>query len=1158
MSAPLRHRYLAELLGSWPFAPTPSFASPQLIPTAIEPSATIIGMRREPVGSFAVGGMNWYLWRDVASVPTQVQIQFSPGNKTLAQVISEINATVGISPSTIAFNDNGFLRLSSPTTGEDSYLRLESIAASENVFFQLGLFAETISRGGEPVQAHSIDPTREVASPGQMFLGQGEPFDTQAMNRLALVLSTNVDRSAGLLDQRIVGIKKREAFAGAGAASIRLNNVNPAEGVYTGAVATPDEDELLDTLVVLDEDGNEFTQEYRYQLVGGLTDLTFTINADSGETIVTSATATFATTDVAEDVYIAVSNFAVAVSLNNVPLKITRRISATQAVVMPLDPATGLSVSITESNRSGARFRIYNVRAEIDGLYSDAGLTTRVEQVNVTAANSTGTVDRVERNNRVVVDDAGVDFTVAVRPGHEAVWSGSSSDDPWSNDGTYRVLSVIDPQTLELVDGNFGPVIFNPNAGGGYGSLTVRSDGEFFPRPYARFAQPSLVNLQAGRGAIPQTGNNFQVVYLVGRTLRGALESDPTALTSSPRFDQETIGKVAAAIMRMAGPSVASFDEIIHGDFNINLEKLDFRMDHEHDEQIGRHTTIRPDIINMFPDVAGATIRVRAASGETSGTKIIGYNSAGVGVWAFDASGRVVIGGGTLGAYDYTPDFDLSFERTNVARIGPRSELTAGSGDLYLTGNNLVADPSSFSAGSGRLRLRQSRNGVFAEEPEAVLQIAVTPTDTGLVRLDVYEDGTGDSRSLAYWDLLTGRMGLGMPQGSGVAAALPATDLHIRARSISDLELFRLEGVSDSQPTVAMSFKPMRDQDLFAFMEVDLDSGDWFWNFVMTATMESQSTSQAMMRFLSDAAGLGSGNEVMRLGNLSDGLVEVGRSFGTSDALATIPRYSSLMTAARPHVALRARGASLTEPGFSLSRQGDTFGLIYGAYLDPTNLMYRYDVGGAAGTARAYRLAVDTSAELMAFQYARSNVTAAPFASSAWDTEWGYLRSFDASTPGLFFMRNGVIGIQETGQGVNPAYTDLVVPNTLYANLMPKAALLFTMTGPGTLLGAVVLSAINFGPNIELVSWDIAARGSIRVDFATDMADTNYGVTIHIQGASGYRFDNNEAIEFRATLKSVDHFFIYAVSGNPPIGVPDLGLVTAVTMFVEVFGTQVS
>src|SRR5919106_215839 len=102
MTAPLRYHDLAELVGSWPFAPGPSLVNPQRVPSSIMPRATILGARRQPAGGYPVGTMNFFLWRDVAGVPTQVQVQFTAGNKTLAQVISEINATVGITPDVIA------------------------------------------------------------------------------------------------------------------------------------------------------------------------------------------------------------------------------------------------------------------------------------------------------------------------------------------------------------------------------------------------------------------------------------------------------------------------------------------------------------------------------------------------------------------------------------------------------------------------------------------------------------------------------------------------------------------------------------------------------------------------------------------------------------------------------------------------------------------------------------------------------------------------------------------------------------------------------------------------------------------------------------------------------------------------------------------------
>lgn len=1155
MSAPLRHRTLAELVGSWPFAPVPSLSAPQLVPSSIEPRATILGVRRDVVGGWAVGGKNFYLWRSVAGVPTQVQIVFSPGNKTLAQVISAINGTVGISPDVMATNDNGFLRITDPALGENSYLRLESIAGSEDVFFGLGLFAETLARGGDPTQAQHGDPTRAVASPGQLAFGVGDPFDAQSLNRMAYALSANIDRAVGLLDERSVAVKVRETFAGSGATNVRLNTSNLTEGVFLGLVATPTTAQLLDVLVVLDANGNEFTREYQEVLNGGLTDLTFTIDATSGETRCASASAPFSSTDVVNNVHVLVTNFAVAVALNNVPLKIIRYVSTSLVVVMPLTPSTGAPVSIIEANRSGSRIKLHNVRAEIDGLYTDAGLTTRAEQVSVAVADGTGPVTGIQLNNRVVSDDPAVDFTTATLPGNLVVWSGASSTDPWTNNGTYRVRRVLDAQTLELCGADYGPIYLNPNASLGFGSIAVQTDGEFYPAPYARFAQPSGGNLSAGRGAVPQTGDTFQVVYMVGRSARAALEANPAAFAVTPRFDQEAAASVKRALMQLAGPSVTSFDELLHGDYDLSLEKLDYRMDKEHYESNGRHSTIRPDVVDMYPDVSGTTVRVRTSAADDAGAvvnKVEFVDSVGNVRWLVTQKGRMVMNGAAPVSYTTygTPAIDLQGGNgiASVIRLG-------GALPTFLASTNTsIAGAGAALSGSAKYAWRWD-NGV--DHRTDYLMSLAREIGYNAVKMSVLDDGTGASVvNQQVWHS-SGAVGfnLGVSDPNDAGPGVPVTNVHVRARNTGDVELLRLEGFDGTHETVALSFKPRLDQPIFSFIENDLDSGDWFMNFVLTEDMTVASSAVTAFRFIVEAAGIGAGKEVARMGNLVDGLVDVGTSFNANNAEAVLPRYAAALLATRPNQPVRFRGAGTAIPGYGVSVVGAGLAShLIGAYLDE-NSEYNYDIAGAGGTFWALRELFDTGGHRWALQYAPSNVVTAPFAEGAWTNAMRHSISSGPTNAGLLEILNGALQFVTVGSGSNLASSSIPLPNAIYAKSMKKVWAVFTMTGDGANItftntdgfGGLGLAWANGSPTRIQLFWgnNFTAPG------------TTVGVAISVM-SGGTRSDTGVRLKFVAGTPAADHVDITAESGDPPAAVANLALVTATRLVVEVYGTQAS
>ena len=1138
-------------------SPTPSFSAPQVVPGALEPRATILGTRQEPVAGYAVGGFAFVLWRDVAGVPTAINVTLTAGNKTLVEVITEINATVGITPDVMASEDNGYLRLTSPTVGGASYLRLQSVAGSEDFFYQMGLFSETVARGGDPRQAQHIDPYRETAQPGQMALAVGEAFTSNAVNRSLHALGQNIDRAYGLLDLKTVGVKTRETFAGSGATNVRLNTSSPTEPVFVGISATPSTEALEDTIVVLDTNGDEFTQEYVETLDGGLSDLAFTADPNTGETICSSATANFVSTDVYENVYVLVTNFSTT-SLNNVPLKVIRYIDANTVAVQSIVPSTGLRLTTVESGRSGSRIRIHNLKAAVDGLYSDAGLTTRVEGVNVARTTATGVVDRVERNNRIVVQDPSVDFTVDCVAGDIVTWSGASSSDPWSNNGLYRVGNVVDAQTLELASSDFGPVYLNPNAGGGFGTIAVTSDGAFTPQPYARFAQPTAPNIAAGIGAVPQTGDTFQMVYMVGRSLRAALEANPVALTSSPRFDQDATADVKRALMRLGGPSLTDFNEVLHGNYVQSIESLDYRMDREHYES-GRHWFIRPDYIDMFPGVTGRTVAVRAAGGD-AGTvaKFELLSSGGASLLRMLADGSLVVGQGAR--YAGTAVFEVSTS-------GYQERAFRAAGTNYETVStdfvNTLTNPEQGTLPSAQ-KIWEWDDGVVSDPVQfawALMYGTATPYSAGSpyvgLKLNVNNDGAGNRLDNVWVIEPSGAMGFNM--GANGALSRPAVPYHFRARTTSDLELLRLEGASDLQQTVALSFKPLLNSNIFGFMEMDVDAATWFMNFALTSDAAAASAGAEAFRFITGATGVGLGTEIMRAstpanpGALATAwapVVEAGRSLGGSADEAFPARFGSSLVASYRQNAMRFAGAGLNLPGLSVyypnSSGAAWLDLMVGARTD-VNGTYHYDVaGGATNLVNPLRLRFNPYgvSAFMSLQRLPESLIA-PIADGSWyegirfgivQGNQGYINLFSASGPSSVSFTDSA----------NPAATYPVAMNSLIAKKVLKAWLHCTM-----LASASGNPTVNDGVGFHNVTPVVNGVSNAYLEFTlrAPMANLFYGAKAMIVGPT-----NALRVVFNLVPVSTTVFrlYLYDVVGATSL---DLSTLVANTdLFVEVQG----
>src|SRR6185369_7689017 len=123
MAFPARHLEAGSFMGAWPVVP--SFAGPpQFSNRTLLQQATIVGIRRTGAAGFDISGRSMYLTVD--GVQFQI-VFFYPTPLPIAEVVNQINAICSM---TVAFNDNGFLRLTSPTTGDGSTLLLTADPSS--------------------------------------------------------------------------------------------------------------------------------------------------------------------------------------------------------------------------------------------------------------------------------------------------------------------------------------------------------------------------------------------------------------------------------------------------------------------------------------------------------------------------------------------------------------------------------------------------------------------------------------------------------------------------------------------------------------------------------------------------------------------------------------------------------------------------------------------------------------------------------------------------------------------------------------------------------------------------------------------------------------------------------------------------------------------
>jgi hypothetical protein len=617
---------------------------------------------------FDVSGKSFYLWIDDPAfpyAPIQKTVSFvSSDPHTLDQVVARINSSSCMNE-VVAFNDNGFLRLMSPRLGANSYLRIETlVTAGSSVLSELGLFAETVSRGGDLRQAQNIDPDRQVANPGQLSWMEGEQFESSVFNRMTFQLAVNSDRSGLLLDKKRIA-KRAELETTYSVRSPNQEGIQLSGWVYTGDATAPSTSVLEKWFAILDSDGRELVKENDVQGTT-YTDLNFAWDSDKLYQVVTSASAPFLPIHETGDYYVKPTNLSGGPSaLNGVLLKIIEYHSPTEVIINPVVPGTGVKYQITESGRTGSLDQVQTVRCLVDGVYDKAPELggVRIENSYGTKQASTA-VTRIDKNNRIYCAgaDFGTDAAPIVREGDLVVWAGAAPNIPYSNTGSYRVTKVVDKWTLELASVDFGPVYLNPSTSGSLGTVTVTTDGRFWRDPFIRF-------LAFPNGAIPSTfpstPQTIRVVYYDMSTIRTATD-DATALAGgSLRYGQEADETIQKAILAIIGPSATTITDYLYGSRESNLENIFNLFWLEHHNDSGRHATIRPDVINMEPGNTGNTVIVRNTATDESNhnLKVILRNAAD-----------------SVTLSDMSADGYFGSLHTNIY---PRTSLWAGNGQAF-------------------------------------------------------------------------------------------------------------------------------------------------------------------------------------------------------------------------------------------------------------------------------------------------------------------------------------------------------------------------------------------------------------------------------------------------------------------------------------------
>lgn len=603
MSSSFRHIDAARFMGSWPVLQDSS----TILPRTLNTSARILGVVRETSSGYDVDGRSFYV---VVDSDPAFSVTFSSLIAlTLDDVITQINADSQANISAdIAFRDNGFLLLKSPTSGTGSYLRVYTDPASTptDVFEKLGLFSETESWGGDIASATHSDPDRQVAMPGQMSVMEGEPLTARVFNRALMQLSLQNDMVYNLTHRRRLAKATKEEIASYSSSSPEGYQFSGGTMVYVGPDTTPSVGQLAKYFQIIDSDGKEFTKEEITQLAdypGNLQCVEVAeIVTGTGATGVVyecraiSSVAIFSASDPEDNYYVTVDTGVA--GLAGVPLKIIRYVSSTEIVFAAINPLTGADLTSSVLANVGTdgtyvsdivKQSVELVPCQVEAVYDTAG-GSRVEGVN-TARISSIVPTRVELGNRIVF--VGENLTTAgVAVGDELIWSGHTpTTGVQDNNGTYRISAVIDKETVEVVAGDWHPAVLTGDLTTA-GTVTIRVDGLYVEDPFLKF-------VESPSGAIPEVGDALTIQYYGMRTLKEAWDEDDTLISGDLERQHESSDIIEKAILNILGPSTNSIEDYVRQQASNNLEALDYRVDREH-YRLGKHRSINADTLFVY------------------------------------------------------------------------------------------------------------------------------------------------------------------------------------------------------------------------------------------------------------------------------------------------------------------------------------------------------------------------------------------------------------------------------------------------------------------------------------------------------------------------------------------------------------------------------
>lgn len=850
MTAPFVVKDLGELAGAWPIIRNQDLNAYSQAPNSLDPRATLLGFRRQPSIGFLVGSAAIDITRDVASVPTTTQVTFTPGNKSLADVISEINAALG---ATVAFDDNGFLRLTSPTIGGDSYIRVDSVLGNEVTPYFLGLIEGQEARGGDPRQAQHIDPFRAVAGSKQVSHSVGESLDSSSINRGFFQVGYNAGAANAQLSVGRRTRKVRETIVANGELGLQIGTGSPTKGVFVGNTTTPSATQIRSLVRVLDSNGEEYTR----RVFGSVLSTQFGIEVIPvpGTTGVAKLRASFSATPAVGRYF----RFTTAAGgLESRPRQILS-LSSNEVVIEALDDSTGGTIQFAGTGATAEIVEGYLAPAVITGIYNSftppLAFGSRVEGVQSTISGTSGTISFSSKGNRVNMNIAAPGMSSA-QAGDLFTISSAGTSIPWSNDGTYRIQRVLDNRNVDLVNSDYTPAIINPDTTGGIGSGVAQQDGNFFRQPFIRFAPEG--DPGAGGGAVPASGEIIIIEYYIEDTYTDILSRD------------------------------GDFGGPLDSDTGVTSALVE-RMNAEHDDQ-GYSKAIFPTGIH----VRGVTTDPVFAARHSSGGGIALYQSPSLGgVETEDIQTRLGLGSLAIGdfaganasvqtprnavpAVQFTPDsdsflgagLDVWMGYPQVGAVTANLDLPAnGSSRLWLSGEGVRATQflasgvnTTTSPASLYMGYRRDSDGsnpddntffnikVAGDSSQAVMSFHFLGMNTP-AGIQIWELGGVDQRQNMLTLHSGGGVGVNLgvdPSSTSAFDGEPEAPLHVRARPLGGAsipyEILRMEGTFD---VATMSFKPALATpilSLISLYEAPLGSGDRKMVFGFTPDAATQST----------------------------------------------------------------------------------------------------------------------------------------------------------------------------------------------------------------------------------------------------------------------------------------------------------------------------